>query len=208
MDRSNVLNRPVYQNRSKRILHAAAALSLLAALIHLWVMPEHFEEWWGYGTFFLISATAQGFYGAALLRWPSRPLLLLGIGGNLSIIVLYLLTRTVGIPFFGPGAGEVEGVGVADLWATTAELALVGLLGALAAEEPSPRESDRVPVRPGADRFVLRAPPASDTLHVSSSLVRRNVHSQTRYLSRPSSRGVVSKEEANLVSREETSCPG
>ncbi|MCA1728491.1 MAG: hypothetical protein LC751_03450 [Actinobacteria bacterium] len=131
MDRSNVLNRPVYQNRSKRILHAAAALSLLAALIHLWVMPEHFEEWWGYGTFFLISATAQGFYGAALLRWPSRPLLLLGIGGNLSIIVLYLLTRTVGIPFFGPGAGEVEGVGVADLWATTAELALVGLLGAL-----------------------------------------------------------------------------
>ena len=139
MDRSNVLNRPVYQNRSRRILHAAAALSLLAALIHLWVMPEHFEEWWGYGTFFLISATAQGFYGAALLRWPSRPLLLLGIGGNLSIIVLYLLTRTVGIPFFGPGAGEVEGVGVADMWATTSELALVGLLGALLLKD-LPRE--------------------------------------------------------------------
>jgi hypothetical protein len=28
-----------------RTLYAAAALSLLAALIHLWVMPEHFEEW-------------------------------------------------------------------------------------------------------------------------------------------------------------------
>jgi preprotein translocase subunit Sec61beta len=27
------------------ILYAGAALSLVAALIHLWVMPEHFEEW-------------------------------------------------------------------------------------------------------------------------------------------------------------------
>jgi hypothetical protein len=26
-------------------LYAAAALSLVAALIHLWVAPEHFEEW-------------------------------------------------------------------------------------------------------------------------------------------------------------------
>lgn len=112
-------------------MYLAAALSVIAALIHLWVMPEHFEEWWGYGMFFLISAAAQGLYGAALLLWPRRPLLLLGIGGNLSIIVLYLLTRTVGIPFFGPGAGEVEGVGVADLGATISELALVGMLGAL-----------------------------------------------------------------------------
>ncbi len=104
------------------------ALSLFAALIHLWVMPEHFEEWWGYGTFFLVSALAQGLYGAALLRGPGRPLLLLGVGGNLSIVVLYILMRTVGIPFFGPHAGEVEGVGVADLAATAAELALVAAL--------------------------------------------------------------------------------
>ena len=27
------------------LLYAAAAFSLIAALIHLWVMPEHFEEW-------------------------------------------------------------------------------------------------------------------------------------------------------------------
>jgi hypothetical protein len=128
----NVLNSPTYSGRSKMILYAAVAFSLLAALIHLWAMPEHFEEWWGYGAFFLLSAVAQGAYGAALLRWPRRPLLLLGIGGNVSIIVLYLLTRTVGIPFFGPHAGEVEGVGVADLFATTSELALVvALLGVL-----------------------------------------------------------------------------
>ena len=132
MTGTNVLNHPRYSGRTKMILYAAVAFSLLAALIHLWVMPEHFEEWWGYGTFFLISAVAQGAYGAALLRWPRRPLLLLGIGGNVSIIVLYLLTRTVGVPFFGPHAGEVEGVGVVDLFATTSELALVvALLGVL-----------------------------------------------------------------------------
>jgi hypothetical protein len=137
---TNVLNHPIYSGRSKMILYAAVAFSLLAALIHLWVIPEHFEEWWGYGVFFLISAVAQGAYSAALLRWPRRPLLLLGIGGNVSIIVLYLLTRTVGIPFFGPHAGEVEGVGVADLCATTSELALVvALLGVLLRDLPSER---------------------------------------------------------------------
>ncbi len=39
--------------RPRGVLYTVAALSLLAALIHLWVMPEHFEEWWGYGAFFL-----------------------------------------------------------------------------------------------------------------------------------------------------------
>ena len=136
----NGLTHPTYSGRSKMILYAAAAFSLLAALIHLWVIPEHFEEWWGYGAFFLVSAVAQGAYSAALLRWPRRPLLLLGIGGNVSIIVLYLLTRTVGIPFFGPHAGEVEGVGVADLFATTSELALVVvLLGVLVRGLPRER---------------------------------------------------------------------
>jgi hypothetical protein len=42
-----------------RVFLYAAALSLIAALTHAWAMPEHFEEWWGYGTFFLIAAAAQ-----------------------------------------------------------------------------------------------------------------------------------------------------
>ena len=129
---SGVPNQYVRTDRSRTVLYAAAVFSLLAALIHLWAMPEHFEEWWGYGAFFLVSAVAQGFYGAALPRWPSRPLfLLLGTGGNLSIVALYLVTRTVGIPYFGPHAGEVEGVGVADLFATAAESAIVVALGAV-----------------------------------------------------------------------------
>ena len=91
----------------ERTLYAAAALSLLAGLIHLWVTPEHFEEWWGYGVFFLVAAAAQILYVPIVLLLPTRIILLGGIAGNLAIVVLYLLTRTVGIPLFGPEAGEV-----------------------------------------------------------------------------------------------------
>src|SRR3712207_8749027 len=63
----------------RSLLYAAAALSLIAALTHAWAMLEHFEEWWGYGTFFVIAATAQACYGLVLLRWSGRSLLLLGV---------------------------------------------------------------------------------------------------------------------------------
>jgi hypothetical protein len=129
---TNILNYPVHRDRSKMLLYAAATLSLLAALIHLWVTPEHFEEWRGYGTFFLVVAIAQGFYSVALLRWPGQLLFYLGIGGNLAVVVLYIVTRTMGIPFFGPHVGEVEEVGIVDLCATIAELALSIALGVLA----------------------------------------------------------------------------
>jgi len=95
-------------HQSKSVLYPVAALSLIAGLIHVWVTPEHFEEWWGYGTFFLVAAAAQVVYVPLLLRWPTRMVLILGIAGNSAIVLLYLLTRVVGIPLFGPEAGDVE----------------------------------------------------------------------------------------------------
>ena len=116
-------------------LRVVAALSLLAAAIHLWVMPEHLEEWWGYGAFFLVLAVAQGLYALVLLRRPSRPFLLLGVAGNLAVAILWLVTRTTGIPLLGPHAGEVEEVGVLDLACTLAEVGIVAGLGALAMKD-------------------------------------------------------------------------
>jgi hypothetical protein len=113
------------------VLPAVAALSLMAGLVHLWVTPEHFEEWWGYGTFFLVAAVAQVLYVPLLIRWPNRTVLLLGIVGNSAIVLLYLLTRVVGIPLFGPEAGEIEGVGIIDVCATMSEAAIVVALGGL-----------------------------------------------------------------------------
>ena len=54
-----------------------------------------------------------------------------GIVGNSAIILPYLVARTVGIPFFGPDAGEIEEVGLLDVGATMVEAMLVVALGAL-----------------------------------------------------------------------------
>jgi hypothetical protein len=51
--------------------------------------------------------------------------------GNSAIVLLYLLTRVMGIPLLGPEAWEVERVGIIDVCATTSEAAMVVALGAL-----------------------------------------------------------------------------
>lgn len=47
-------------------------------------------------------------------------------------MILWLVTRTSGIPLFGPHAGDVEEVGALDLACTLAEVCVIVGLGALA----------------------------------------------------------------------------
>lgn len=114
----------------KRWQYAAAALSTLAGLIHILVAPDHFEEWIGYGIFFVIASACQWLFALIVLAYtpPQRELLWTGILGNAAIIALWVVTRTIGIPFFGPEAGEVEPVGVMDAISKSAELALIACL--------------------------------------------------------------------------------
>jgi hypothetical protein len=119
---------------TKGLLYSAVGLSSVAALIHLWVTPEHFGEWWGYGSFMLAAFVAQAIYAAALLVWPRwRLLLRAGISGNLAIIGMWVVSRTVGTPL-GPMGGEVEGIGALDLICTASEVVLVVLLVGLLAD--------------------------------------------------------------------------
>lgn len=135
--------------RSTQIRYAAVALSLAAALIHAWAIPEHFGEWWGYGAFFAVVAGAQAYLSDVLLYRPRPELILTGIVGNLAVVALYVVTRTVGIPVFGPHAGEVEVIGGIDSVAVMAETVLVIGLVALS--------STSVPVKTST---VQRAGPA------------------------------------------------
>ena len=126
--------------RSTLLLVCAALFSIGAAVIHAIVTPEHFEEWWGYGAFFLVATIAQAVFGLLLIvqLWRvrmmsnetrsssdrfTRLICMVGIVGNLAIIALWIVTRTSGIPVFGPHVGEVEEVTGIDLASKVIEAA-------------------------------------------------------------------------------------
>ena len=139
-----------------RLLYWAAGLSIAAAVIHAGVAPEHLSEWWGYGIFFVIAGICQGIYGLLLLLRPwrydetsglregndpsyVRTFYSLGIVGNGAIIVLYLITRTVGIPFLGPDAGKAEPLTPISVLSKLIELATIACLVLLLQRTPAQR---------------------------------------------------------------------
>jgi peptidoglycan/LPS O-acetylase OafA/YrhL len=125
--------------------HVAVVLSAYAAFLHNWVLPEHYREWWGYGLYFLVATTAQAFCAGLLLFWPRRWIFRIGILGNSAILVLYAVTRTLGIPFFGPAAGLLEPVGALDLVTAATELCLVLVLVQLDRQAQPARPAARPP---------------------------------------------------------------
>ncbi len=124
----------------KRLPYWAAGLSFVAGLVHMLATSEHFNEWWGYGTFFILIATCQVFYGILLLVQPwrydddgspredsarsARLFYLVGAVATGAAILLFIITRTVGIPFVGPDAGSVEPVTALGMIAQVVEAGL------------------------------------------------------------------------------------
>jgi hypothetical protein len=101
--------------RPRSWLVRATVLAVSLGLAHFLATPLYFEQWLGYGVFFFAVAVLQVMYSMALaVNPPDRTLLWVGIGGDSLIIVGWAITRTVGIPFFGPMAGEVLPVGLLD----------------------------------------------------------------------------------------------
>lgn len=113
-------------------LRAAGFLSLVAAVVHAGVAPSHFAEWWGFGLFFAAAAAGQAIFGLALLLdafadGAEGRVVLVGVSVTTLIVLVYVASRTVGVPF-GPGGGGREPVGPADAVATAAELGVLALL--------------------------------------------------------------------------------
>lgn len=108
-----------------RLVGVAAGLSIAASMIHASVIVPHFREYWLFGLFFVVSAIFQLVWGLVIWnRREDRRLLAWGAAVNLAIVVLWIATRTVGLPI-GPEPGEVEAAGLHDLLATADELAIV-----------------------------------------------------------------------------------
>ena len=118
----------------RRWAAAAAVTGVVAGAVHLTVIGEHFAESWLYGSFFLVLTVLQFGWAAAVLWRPSRSLLLAGAAASVLVALLWLATRTIGIPV-GPGAGETEPFGAADTLCSITEL-LTAALVLLAVRRP------------------------------------------------------------------------
>ncbi len=119
----NSLNRRGYRWPAPAVL-IAAVLSLLAGTVHGLVCPEHFREGFLYGAFFAVDASAQLLWVGLVMWRPSRWLVAVGLFANVPVVLLWVVTRTIGIPL-GPEAGVVEGVGFLDAVSTVAEVGIV-----------------------------------------------------------------------------------
>jgi hypothetical protein len=87
-------------------------------------MTEHFQEAAIYGAFFLIASTIQTGWAALLTYRPTRTLLVIGTIGNATTILLWTVTRTLGVPL-GPQPWRPETIGTLDLTSAVLELAIV-----------------------------------------------------------------------------------
>lgn len=109
----------------RQVLRAVVACTLLgAAVIHAAQAPSHLAEWWAAGVTFVALAAAQAVLGIAACRWWDRRMWLLAQAISVAAIGLWVVSRTVGLPI-GPGVGEPEPVGRADLAAAGLEVATV-----------------------------------------------------------------------------------
>lgn len=98
------------------------ALSAVAGIIHLAVVPEHWEEFRPFGAAFVAMAVFQIGWAATMARAVSRTGLLVGLAVNAGLIAIWGISRTTGLPI---GPDHVESVGTLDSLATGAEMAIV-----------------------------------------------------------------------------------
>ena len=131
-----------------------AALSMAAAAIHFAVMGEHFAEYVAFGVFFSVVAWSQALWAVGVIALPSRPLLLVGLVGNALVILVWLSSRTTGLPI-GPEAGAPEPAAFVDVFSTILEVAIVaGSAMLVLGRRPTPSMRG-LPVRLGLAGLVI-----------------------------------------------------
>lgn len=101
-----------------------ALLSAGAGIIHLAVLGPHLREFWLFGVFFAVVGLAQLAWPLLVMTRPSRGIWLTGAVGNALVVVVWVLSRTVGLPLAGD-AGHAEPVSFADALSTAYEALLV-----------------------------------------------------------------------------------
>ncbi len=116
--------RPVRDICEVGVLYLPVAVvgSAAAAGVHAALAPVHFRDVAAFGLFFAVVALAQSGWAIAMGFRPSRRLLVAAVGGNTALLLLWLTTRTVGLPGLMP---QPEQVGLWDLSCVAWESAIV-----------------------------------------------------------------------------------
>src|SRR5690242_11375001 len=103
------------------ICWVVAAASVAAAAIHFSVIGEHFHEMWYFGVFFVLVAWAQLAWAAAVILRPSRRVLAAGVALQVLLVVIYVWSRTTGLPV-GADPWQPEAVAFLDVLSTVLEV--------------------------------------------------------------------------------------
>lgn len=106
---------------SRRVIaYCLAVISVATAVIHFAVAGSHFQEYWLYGVFMLVTAWLQLLWAILAVAKPSRLLLGAGVILNAGVMAVYIVTRTVG-DVVGPAAHSAERAGFGDVLCTVLE---------------------------------------------------------------------------------------
>jgi hypothetical protein len=138
LDESGTDLRPVEYTRREVALRLTAGLALTCGLIHVGAAVDHYQQFPLYTLVFSLLALAQVAWAALLVWRPTRLWLSLGCALQLGIVVLWILSRTTGVPI-APTAWVPEQIGAADLVETVCELVTVVAAAAVLLSERSPR---------------------------------------------------------------------
>jgi hypothetical protein len=118
---------------AEELVLVAALLVFASSFIHSVVIAVHFEEFWLFGALFAATTVLQAAWTVLVYGDPlNRRLLLAGAVGNAALVVVWTVSRTVGLPI-GPRPWQPEAVGVVDVLSTLDEIAAVVLLAAVLA---------------------------------------------------------------------------
>lgn len=112
------------------VYSALAVTSLATAGIHFAVMSEHFAEYALFGVFFSLVAWFQALWALGIVMAPIRPLLLTGAVVNTLVVLVWVVSRTTGLPI-GPDRGIAESAAFLDVLSTVLEVVIVAATAAL-----------------------------------------------------------------------------
>jgi predicted branched-subunit amino acid permease len=115
-----------------------AALNVGAGAVHFSVAPDHFHEWMPFGVFFTAIAFSQIAWAVGVLWSPRRETMAWGTAATATIVALWVVTRTVGLPV-GPQHWTPEPWGRTDGICAAFEIAAVAFGLAMLQAHPRTR---------------------------------------------------------------------